>query len=501
MCADEAISADDVAELVTRLADKSLIIIEDPDGDGHVRCRMLETLVEYGRERLAASGDAARVGAAHARYYCDLDARQRRGPAGRGAAALAPRHLLQHGQPARRVRGRDRRRGHGDGSPHRRFARLVLVVHRSRPGRFGLAHRRTEPPGVVPTTSPEPGYSPGPRSRLRLASSSGPRSTNWRSWPPPALGTTSTELCTEAISLYRQAGALDELAGIETALAVSYSTRGDHAKARDLLPDAEQILAGLDSAPWVEAMLAFVSARRAFVENRFSDAEEALSAQRSPARCCSAASVHCAFAYRYIGRLAAVRGDYDASVEAIDAALRLARGLGLSAFANVLLTDLAASLAAWATSSRLEAPSSEPLASARDQRCSAGVRESLTALAWVEWQADNYREAARLASEAIETGGSTDGGETAAHCSMILGLAAERRGDTAGARAHHRHALDVALRTGEPRLLALALEGLAAVAVQRSRRRRGRPAHRRGGHPPAVARPSDRMGIRVGRTR
>ena len=72
VCSDAEISGDDVAELVTRLAEKSLITIEQTDVDGRVRCRMLQTLVEYGRERLVASGDAARVRAAHARYYCDL---------------------------------------------------------------------------------------------------------------------------------------------------------------------------------------------------------------------------------------------------------------------------------------------------------------------------------------------------------------------------------------------------------------------------------------------
>ena len=122
------------------------------------------------------------------------------------------------------------------------------------------------------------------------------------------------ELCTDAISLYREAGVVDELAGIETALAVTYSTRGDHAKARDLLCDAEQILAGLDSAPWARAMLAYVSGRRAFIENRYRDAEEALHAS-VPLLQAVGGEVHSSFAYRYIGRLAAVRGDYDASVE------------------------------------------------------------------------------------------------------------------------------------------------------------------------------------------
>ena len=111
---------------------------------------------------------------------------------------------------------------------------------------------------------------------------------------------------------------------------------------RDLLRDAEEILAALDPAPWVTAMLAFVSGRRAFVENRYRDAEEAFRAS-IPLLHAVGGDVHCSFAYRYIGRLAAVRGDYDASVHAIESALRLARDLGLTGFVNVLLTDLGAS--------------------------------------------------------------------------------------------------------------------------------------------------------------
>ena len=72
VCTDDAISTEDVADIVTRLADKSLVTIEEDELAGHARCRMLQTLAEYGRERLVASGDEARVRAAHAAYYAGL---------------------------------------------------------------------------------------------------------------------------------------------------------------------------------------------------------------------------------------------------------------------------------------------------------------------------------------------------------------------------------------------------------------------------------------------
>src|SRR4029077_13720089 len=75
VCADEEISGDDVAELIARLVDKSLVVIERDEYDGYARCHMLQTLVDYGRERLDQSGDTTRVYAAHLHYFADLAAR------------------------------------------------------------------------------------------------------------------------------------------------------------------------------------------------------------------------------------------------------------------------------------------------------------------------------------------------------------------------------------------------------------------------------------------
>src|SRR5262249_40604905 len=75
VCADEEISGDDVSDLIARLVDKSLVVVETDELDGHARCHMLQTLVDYGRWRLETSGDAAPVYAAHVRYYADFAAR------------------------------------------------------------------------------------------------------------------------------------------------------------------------------------------------------------------------------------------------------------------------------------------------------------------------------------------------------------------------------------------------------------------------------------------
>ena len=132
----------------------------------------------------------------------------------------------------------------------------------------------------------------------------------------------------------------------------------------------------------------------------------------------------------------------------------------------MLLTDLGACLAARRDFEGARRVLEQPLAAARDQRSPAGIAESLTALAWVESHADNTSEAARLAAEALDVARPAENHDTVAHCHGILGLVAERRGEVAEARAHHGRGLQAARQSGEPRRLALALEGFAAVAVR-----------------------------------
>jgi predicted ATPase/DNA-binding SARP family transcriptional activator len=70
VCADETIAAEDVADLIHALVDKSLIIAV-PRGDA-VRFTQLQTLTQYGSERLAERGDAVRVRDAMAKHYAEL---------------------------------------------------------------------------------------------------------------------------------------------------------------------------------------------------------------------------------------------------------------------------------------------------------------------------------------------------------------------------------------------------------------------------------------------
>jgi predicted ATPase/DNA-binding SARP family transcriptional activator len=70
VCAGETIRKDDVAELLARLVDRSLVTTRQSARE--VDFRLLQTLAQYGRERLDRSGDADATRGRHAAYVASL---------------------------------------------------------------------------------------------------------------------------------------------------------------------------------------------------------------------------------------------------------------------------------------------------------------------------------------------------------------------------------------------------------------------------------------------
>ncbi len=66
-----------VLQLLLRLVDKSLVVVAEEGSNGGTRFRLLDTLRQYGRERLLASGSSRAVRSQHARYYLALAERAR----------------------------------------------------------------------------------------------------------------------------------------------------------------------------------------------------------------------------------------------------------------------------------------------------------------------------------------------------------------------------------------------------------------------------------------
>jgi predicted ATPase len=69
VCAGDAVGPGEVLELLTSLAEKSLL---RADGDGALRYRMLGTIREYGADRLTEAGESGLVRQAHLGYFTEL---------------------------------------------------------------------------------------------------------------------------------------------------------------------------------------------------------------------------------------------------------------------------------------------------------------------------------------------------------------------------------------------------------------------------------------------
>jgi predicted ATPase/DNA-binding SARP family transcriptional activator len=82
VCADDQVPAGEILDVLSRLVDKSLVIA--PDDEGEARFSQLQTLWQYGRDRLTESGEADAMRARHGAYYRQLAGQAHQGL--RGAA-------------------------------------------------------------------------------------------------------------------------------------------------------------------------------------------------------------------------------------------------------------------------------------------------------------------------------------------------------------------------------------------------------------------------------
>ena len=95
VCADEAVPADEILDVLSRLVDKSLVTASS--GDGEPRFGQLQTLWQYGRERLGESGEADAMRARHGAYYRQLATEARQGLRGATGPRCRDRLVAESG--------------------------------------------------------------------------------------------------------------------------------------------------------------------------------------------------------------------------------------------------------------------------------------------------------------------------------------------------------------------------------------------------------------------
>ncbi|WP_162795641.1 ATP-binding protein [Nonomuraea lactucae] len=93
-CAGDDLPLDDIVDLIDALVSQSILVRTEHD-DG-LRMRMLETIRQYGRDRLAESGEADQVQRRHCDFHLDLAERHLRQWCGPGQEAAMARWRADH---------------------------------------------------------------------------------------------------------------------------------------------------------------------------------------------------------------------------------------------------------------------------------------------------------------------------------------------------------------------------------------------------------------------
>ena len=90
VCADDQVPTSEILDVLSRLVDKSLVTASG--GDGEARFGQLQTLRQYGRERIGESGEADAIEARHGAYYGSWPPKPTRAcaaPPGRGSGTAS----------------------------------------------------------------------------------------------------------------------------------------------------------------------------------------------------------------------------------------------------------------------------------------------------------------------------------------------------------------------------------------------------------------------------
>jgi predicted ATPase/DNA-binding SARP family transcriptional activator len=151
VCAGSSDSADDVLDLLARLVDRSLVTAGDRDGVDGPRYRLLDSVAAYAMERLAESGELDQVRRAHVAYFTTFAEQAEPHLRGRGQRQWLRRLDAETGNLHAALDGAVR---HGDAHAALRLANATAWYRYLR-GRWDAARRALERALRVDGPAPE----------------------------------------------------------------------------------------------------------------------------------------------------------------------------------------------------------------------------------------------------------------------------------------------------------------------------------------------------------
>jgi predicted ATPase/DNA-binding SARP family transcriptional activator len=453
VCAGGTVEPVDVADLLARLVDKSLLEVERRDGQA--RYRQLQTLALYGRERLAASEDAQATRQRHAEHFLDLG---RRGV----DALLSPdqRHWLADTRQA---------------VANLRVALAWFVEQEDAQSALEMVG------GAGWCFWHTGGREEGVRLFDDALACSGEATTEARArtlmWGA-AVGSTAgsgvdraRQMGEEAVALWAEIGDPRAEAEAATLLAGVYVLAGAIPEAIATFESVATRLEGRDDE-WSRALACSAAGRAASYRGDMTAAEAYLvdAVQHFEA---SGALWAAASAWSDLGILANLRGDRTDFAAHHERSLAAARELGIGLAISQLVARLGNLAVAEGDDARALERFAEALATGEAARSDMSIAFARLGRSMADRIAGRYEEAKAGADAALaifrKAGVAIYEGQALA----ALGFVAEREGDLADADRLHRAGLERVRTTADLRAVGLALVGLAGVAVSSDDAERG----------------------------
>jgi predicted ATPase/DNA-binding SARP family transcriptional activator len=441
LCASDETPASDIIDLLGNLVDKSLVTVSHRDGQS--RYTLLQTLADYGRDRLH---DAAEYDDARDRHLCWMVALATEAESRlRGPAQLA--------WVERAGRERDNIRAALAWAVERgRAADAVTIV-----AGFGYAWYISGAikEGLASITQALAIGGEVPEDRLTIAHA-------WAGWMSQLVGGAAPE----AVEHVEQAVVLGRSASVRSfCVAVVYASilrafRGLTTEAVVLIDEAD---ARLDAEPdrWAQAWIDWV---RSGLVNKAGDPATATALLRSSVAASTAEGDQCAVGIAAIrlGELAEFRGDYDEATSATLLAYNTVMIAGSKSFnASMLATRLGNLAALQGQFDEAAMWHERGLSRARENELPGAIAQAFSGMGEAARRAGDLAAASSYHREALarfEASGSVEGAVSSLAC---LGLIATTDGDPATAIELLTTSLFRALDSSDRRGVAMAVEGLA----------------------------------------
>ncbi|MEU3410589.1 BTAD domain-containing putative transcriptional regulator [Streptomyces sp. NPDC006658] len=444
VCAGDGVACPEVPDLVTRLVDRSLVVVVT--GPAGPRYRLLESVAAYATERLHDMEDLAAVRDRHLRHYLALAERAEPELRGPGQRSWLARLDAESGNLRSALDEAVRRAAAGDPEQAMRLATALAWWWLLR-GRLAQARRSLR--AVLDTTTTAPDRD---RSELTLLYTAFALLTGDRdpadTLPDEPVGADpvrrarSLWLC--AYGLF-SAGAVADSGELNDRALSLFTRAGDQwgtAAALGLRATLALIRGDL-------AGLGRDGRRSAALFRELGDRWGELQTV-SP-----------------LAALAEIKGEYEEAVNRQYEGLRMARELGLAAEVSARLSGLGRLALLSHDWDRARDLHEQALRSAAEQGYTYGEIHAGMGLALGARRSGDL-DAAEARLRHLREGYADVSSQAGDHLLLAeLGFVAELRGDADGAAAHHLRGLQVARAIGEPRALALSLEGLAGAAALR----------------------------------